>query len=293
MDFQAARGLIREVLLVDGVAAEMDGVVRALIGAAPARGSADRVGERGGGVGLRRGEGRRGVSPLLLAGEIEQRWHRRYSWPVSVGSGGGNDRSVGRNQVGVVGVSTLVVPVLAAQSMVEATNARRHRAGRRVLCPVWSPRSMPPHVTLLYPFVPGPDLNVSVESELCALFGAMPTFAFSLASVGRFPKIIYAAPEPADPFIVLINTLMVQWPSYQPYGGTFDSIVPHMTVLHGRASRRVVRRIARSLPIEALATEVWLMVENDWEWSLRRRFKLLDASEHLEHPALHTGEGTK
>ena len=53
--------------------------------------------------------------------------------------------------------------------------------------------------------------------------------------VDRFPRVLYLAPEPAAPFVELTQAIAARWPDHQPYGGEFDSVVPHVTVVNGVA----------------------------------------------------------
>ena len=86
------------------------------------------------------------------------------------------------------------------------------------------------HVTLLYPFRRPQQIDDALLEELAQLFAALPSFSFELASVGRFPGVLYLAPEPAAPFKTMIRRLMLRFPEHPPYGGAFTEVVPHVTV---------------------------------------------------------------
>jgi hypothetical protein len=162
--------------------------------------------------------------------------------------------------------SALIVPVAGADPVVARHRARFDPVARR---------GMPAHVTALYPFAPVPCLDAAMEQAIQSVLAGRPGFPYRLARLGRFPGVLYLAPEPANAFIELTEALSKRWPEYPPYRGAHDGIVPHLTVAHGPTPPGVETELERALPIEAAAEEVWLMTEGrrGW-WSLRRRFPL-------------------
>lgn len=133
---------------------------------------------------------------------------------------------------------------------------------------------MPAHVTLLHPFLRSRRISHSIERELDALFAEVPAFDFTLAEVGYFPKVLYLAPQPAAPFVALVEAILARWPEQQPYGGAFEDIVPHVTLADRDA---VPPELTAHLPIHTRAEEVWLMSRIGQSWVTRRRFKLASA----------------
>ena len=152
--------------------------------------------------------------------------------------------------------SALIVPV-------EAANDTRHRSARE--------RGMPAHVTILFPFAPTRHLDAQARGRLAAAIGQVRAFDFSLRELRRFPTAVYLAPEPSAPFIALVEAVMREWPQYEPYGGAFETVVPHLTVAYGDTAPTEVRE---RVPIEARAEEVWLMTRMLSRWVRRRRFTL-------------------
>jgi 2'-5' RNA ligase superfamily protein len=82
---------------------------------------------------------------------------------------------------------------------------------------------LPPHVTLLYP-CPG---DVPAIGEVLAPFAA---FDVTFPRLERFPDTLWLAPEPGEPFVRMTEALVERFPDHQPYGGAFDTIVPHLSV---------------------------------------------------------------
>jgi 2'-5' RNA ligase len=57
------------------------------------------------------------------------------------------------------------------------------------------------HVTLLFPFVPAPEIDDRLIAELSALFREFESFDFELREARRWPEMSYLAPEPPEPFV--------------------------------------------------------------------------------------------
>jgi 2'-5' RNA ligase len=135
-------------------------------------------------------------------------------------------------------------------------------------------RRIPAHVTIVVPFAP---LAVLDEGAVRALYAALPSFAFELARVERFPEHVWLAPEPRDRFVDLISRTVERFPEYRPYGGTFADVVPHLTIASGEtvdeAEAAARRELGPHLPIPARAAEVTLLEEHpDATWAPRTAF---------------------
>ncbi len=132
-------------------------------------------------------------------------------------------------------------------------------------------RGMPPHITLLYPFLPAKAVDSDTVQALAALLARTPAFDFSLARIGRFPGVVYLAPEPSAPFVALTGAVMRRWPEHPAYGGAYEEVVPHLTVAYGD---RGPPDLAARLPMQARAEEIWLMARALGRWVRRARFPL-------------------
>jgi 2'-5' RNA ligase len=133
---------------------------------------------------------------------------------------------------------------------------------------------MPAHVTVLYPFLAPDQITHKVEHDLESMLRSSPAFSFRLVAVDRFPGVLYLATEPAEPFRELAALLQGQWPEHPPYGGAFETVVPHVTVIQGSEPPEAAPQLEQATPIEAEATEVWLMAEQHNYWAVLKRFPL-------------------
>jgi 2'-5' RNA ligase len=157
------------------------------------------------------------------------------------------------------------------------------------LCPVvdeWRERTcadrtslgIPPHVTLLHPFVPTDAVEGTVD-DLRTVFAATRTFEVSFRELRRWPGMAYLAPEPPEPFARLTEEIVNRWPDYPPYEGIHETVIPHLTVAYGDDAllAETEADVAPKLPVQAVVTGALLLEEIDPDsgrWETRARFQL-------------------
>jgi hypothetical protein len=162
----------------------------------------------------------------------------------------------------------LIVPVDAARPLLAPWLQRLPAAGR----------SLPPHVTALWPFLPVDALDGAAESRLERLLSGVSSFTFALTRVEELADAVVLTPEPVTPFAALTRLLWGEWPECPPFGGAYEDIAPHVVVAIDpsavdRAALEAV--LPPALPLVARAAEV-LLVEETPSGALRerRRFTL-------------------
>jgi 2'-5' RNA ligase len=164
----------------------------------------------------------------------------------------------------------LIVPVSIAETVI--------RPAPSECVPIWSD-GIPAHVTLLFPFPRMEQLDPPGLADLKALFAGTPPIRVTFSAVGRFPDVVYLAPEPRDWFIRLTEALSKRY-GLRPYGGIFPSIVPHLTVARDpdpAVLGQIAAALERFLPLETDVREVWLMEEEaDGRWTHAATFPLRD-----------------
>lgn len=138
---------------------------------------------------------------------------------------------------------------------------------------------VPPHLTVLFPFVPAEMLDEVVTENLARVFCGMHQFDFSLTHTGWFGReVLWLAPESPTPFIELTSAVMHAFPAYPPYGGLHDASAPHATVGDSAGYEELQeaeRAIAAELPLSGTASAVVLLVEGSrGRWREERRFPL-------------------
>jgi 2'-5' RNA ligase len=143
-------------------------------------------------------------------------------------------------------------------------------------------RRLPPHLTILFPFVPVTDLDDGILTQLGAVYAPPRPFAYELSSVESFPDAAWLAPVPAAPFHELVEIARLAFPELPPYGDPEHVVVPHCTVGTDDDPERVdtmVRELREGLgprlPIRCRADEVVLLAEEvDGMWARRWAFPL-------------------
>lgn len=91
------------------------------------------------------------------------------------------------------------------------------------------PRFGHAHITALGPFDPDPSPAVLAEVGRIAARTVAPTVR--LARLDQFPDgIIHLRPEPDDALRELTAALVSSFPTFPPYEGRFDDVVPHLTL---------------------------------------------------------------
>ncbi len=143
-----------------------------------------------------------------------------------------------------------------------------------------SAQGVPPHVTVLVPFIESTLLQDTDLNRLRAMFARIAAFPYTFGTIGRFKDTTYLSPEDPSPFVHLTHEVCAAYPSYPPYGGAHEGIVPHLTVAHG--SQRVAEAAAAKLlpwvtsgrPIVGRCGGVQLLEQQASGWQVRHVFKL-------------------
>ena len=136
---------------------------------------------------------------------------------------------------------------------------------------------VPPHVTILFPFLPPDRLDATVRRELAHIAAAQDAFEARFTTVGRFPALLYLAPEVAEPFVALTEACTERFPEFPPYGGLHDQIVPHLTVveIEGAPTDGIVPRLEAALPFDHRVTAIEVITPSEaGPWRLRWRLPL-------------------
>ncbi len=171
------------------------------------------------------------------------------------------------------GESVLLIEVPEAETLVGALRTLHDPAASR---------GVPAHVTVLFPFKAPDQITEADLHTLADVFASAAPFEFRFDRIGRFPGVLYLAPEPAEAFKALTYAVVARFPACPPYGGVFgDEPTPHLTVAQSEdpatyaAIETGFRAVcAAVLPIRSRATAVLLMECRGDRYQTRRRFAL-------------------
>jgi 2'-5' RNA ligase len=136
------------------------------------------------------------------------------------------------------------------------------------------------HITVLYPFMSPEQITEAVLNRVRLALSSAVTFSFRLARIGRFPNVLYLAPEPVEPFIALTERLVREFPEYLPYGGQHESVVPHLTVAQASepeqtlAEARLFNALPADVGIAARCNDVVLIENSSGRWEHMHSFPL-------------------
>ncbi len=141
---------------------------------------------------------------------------------------------------------------------------------------------LPPHVTVLAPWIPPDQLTEADLDAVGQLVKSWQPFEVSFGTFGQFENgdefdVHYLAPEPADPFLGLVDDICAVWPEYEPYEGAFDDVIPHLTVSTTAKPKRAAKireAIEPQLPVQVTATALSAVEVRDDRYSLIRSFPL-------------------
>ena len=139
---------------------------------------------------------------------------------------------------------------------------------------------MPAHITVLFPFMAPTCIDAAVLHGVRQALAGARAFRFTLASVARFPATAYLEPEPAAAFIDLTMRLARRFPQFPPFGGEFETVIPHLTVAHGdiaqvdHAQTELVARLRANGAIHSVCDRVVLLENTNGLWREMHAFAL-------------------
>ncbi|MCB9450984.1 MAG: 2'-5' RNA ligase family protein [Anaerolineaceae bacterium] len=109
---------------------------------------------------------------------------------------------------------------------------------------------VPPHITILYPFVPVPDLDAACR-KLTSLCANVAPFDITMQGYSHFTTITYMQPANPQPIQALCQRIFAVFPECPPYRGAHGNTpTPHMTVgIFDSAAERKVTLFPDYAPI--------------------------------------------
>jgi 2'-5' RNA ligase len=142
---------------------------------------------------------------------------------------------------------------------------------------------VPPHVTVVFPFLALTAITAADRAELARLVAAEPRFTTTFGSLGEFPgldaapPVLYLEPSPADPYRRLTAAMWSSWPECPPYGGVYDEHVPHLTITETAPPEQIAaarRALAPALPVRAHIGQATLIDFDGARWRRNAVFPL-------------------
>ena len=170
--------------------------------------------------------------------------------------------------------SAVLIRVPNAFPLVGETRRRYTADGSRV----------PPHITVLSPFLAPSETTAAVHDHLLAAASSTPSFTIAFSETGWFEdRILYLRPEPADPILELIARLREVFPMVAPYWNHYGAITPHMTVADANLAggpdrlREIESSLVPRLPLTVMINEIALMQciqPSPYPWNVQGSYPL-------------------
>ncbi|MCP3758947.1 2'-5' RNA ligase family protein [Streptomyces sp. TBY4] len=170
------------------------------------------------------------------------------------------------------GRTALIVRIPEAEPAVRGWRERIDPAAR-------AGAGVPAHVSVLYPFLPEGLIDASVHAGIAAALHPHPAFDLRFERTGRFPGMLWLAPEPDAPLRRLTRAITERWPDVRPYGGRYPDPVPHLTVAQRAPEADLDAAQADlngRLPLTTRVRAVDLVAYDGTAWHERASFPLRD-----------------
>lgn len=168
------------------------------------------------------------------------------------------------------GRTALIVRIPEAERVVRDWRERIDPAAR-------AGAGVPAHVSVLYPFLQESLIDASVHAGIAAALRPHHAFDLRFERTGRFPGMLYLAPEPDAPLRRLILSVTERWPEVRPYGGRYRDPVPHLTVAQRAPEEDLDAAeadLSGRLPLASRVRVVDLVAYDGTAWRERARFAL-------------------
>ena len=139
-------------------------------------------------------------------------------------------------------------------------------------------RGVPPHVTVLFPFIQGDALTRDVHTALATISASSPPFTARFARVELVDTMVWLVPSEQEPFLRLTAAVAARWPDHPPYSGVHPELIAHLTVLDGSddaAIREAENAAKLTVPFDAWVDAFRVIAEDDaGRWGIRWRLPL-------------------
>ena len=143
-------------------------------------------------------------------------------------------------------------------------------------------KGVPPHVTLLYPWLPAPIVEADLDLLRSAL-AQCPPITLRFHELRRFePGVLYLALQDEGTVRRLMQRIQTAFPALSPYGGSVADPTPHLTVAKASDARQLAelhaqadRVLSPCLPLEYARHQIVVMQEDErGHWDVRGEIAL-------------------
>ena len=137
---------------------------------------------------------------------------------------------------------------------------------------------VPPHVTVLFPFLPADQLAPSVRASLAQIAAGHSRFVATMGSPELREEMVWLVPLDQRPFLQLTAAVHARWPRHPPYEGAHPELIAHLTLIETpdrRAQEAALAAVLKVGAFDVAVTDVTLLAEDDaGRWDRRWRLPL-------------------
>ena len=129
------------------------------------------------------------------------------------------------------------------------------------------PTDLPQHVTIVYP-------SAGDVAAIARVLEPFDPFEVTFERLDRFPGVLWLAPDPPEPFVAMTGAMVARFPAFPPYGGTYSSVIPHLTVAQASLDETAAL-VEPLLPLRSYVESVVLYASADGKhWREQMTFDL-------------------
>lgn len=174
----------------------------------------------------------------------------------------------------------IIAPVIAADPLVGPHRRILDRSAQ------WE---VPPHVTILTPFLPPQAVTEAVIVRLQTALQTTAAFSCRFERTRWFGQdVLWLEPRPADPFRQMTMAVWTAFPDFPPYGGAADDVIPHLTIgersTAGYEAMQVAeQRLQPTLPIATVIDHIQLIGGDSATgcWWIIQEFPLTSSADRI------------
>lgn len=150
---------------------------------------------------------------------------------------------------------------------------------------------MPPHITLLYPFLSVHEYTQRTHNRLVDVTSTFHPFYMSIGGLKRFPGVLYLEVSHKENILHMIQKLVHEFPSFLPYGGKIPlhELTPHITIAVDPSEQKLdvieqeFTRETGRLPIESVPVDTLsFSVRTSGQWIQLSSFQFKKRIYHLK-----------
>jgi 2'-5' RNA ligase len=164
--------------------------------------------------------------------------------------------------------------------MVPVPEVEPHVAQLRARFDPSAKRGLGAHVTVLHSNLPAGALEPNFLAQIAAGVSSMVPFGYRITRVARFPGTLYLAAEPAGPFVLLREQVMLALSPGEREQKAKERFIPHVSVMRKSTGddRDVESELTATLwrhgPISCVCKELTLLENSSGVWLQVQQFTL-------------------